>query len=178
MIQPLGHILRSFWKDEDGTASLEFALVAPAFLIIFVSAVESGLLLTRQVMLERGMDMAVRDVRLATATPPDYNTLRQMICDNAAIMPSCMTDLKLEMVRIDPWGYWYIEPEADCINREEPNAPVREFSAGQENEMVYLRACIQFRPIFPTVGLGFKIADKRGEYKLVADSVFVAEPMS
>jgi len=178
MIRALLNTTRSFARDESGTASIEFTLMAFPYVILFVSAIESGVMLTRQVMIERGIDMAVREVRLSTDNPPDYTTLREMICDGATILPDCMSDLRLEMVRINPWTSWNIPREADCINRDEPNEPVREFTPGNENEMVYMRACIQFRPIFPGGGLGFKIADEKGEFKIVADTVFVAEPAS
>ena len=167
-----------FRSDERGMAALEFAVVSPAFMLLFISAIESGLLMTRQVMLERGLDMAVREVRLATGTPPDYNTLRKMICNGAGILDECVADLRLEMVPVDPRGTVNIPRKAQCVDRAKPFEPVRQFVPGQDNELVYLRACIKFKPIFPTAGLGFQISDVRGEYKIVADNLFVAEPSS
>ena len=51
-------------KEEDGTATIPFVIFLPFFLILVVSSLEMGLLMVRHVMLERGLDMAVRGLRL------------------------------------------------------------------------------------------------------------------
>ncbi|MEM1301875.1 MAG: TadE family protein, partial [Pseudomonadota bacterium] len=51
-------------RDTEGASSIEFVVVFPAAMIIFLSTFEAGMYLTRQVFLDRGLDMAVRDIRL------------------------------------------------------------------------------------------------------------------
>ena len=50
-LRRLGRFLRRFRRREDGNPTVEFVVVFPVFMILMVSAVESGLLMTRQMML-------------------------------------------------------------------------------------------------------------------------------
>ena len=66
---------------------------------------------------------------------------------------------------------------ADCSDSSEEVQPVRSFVNGQENELMILRACAKFDPIFPTSGLGKQLAkDGAGQAALIATSAFVQEP--
>ena len=169
--------MRRFARCEDGTASMEFVIVFPAFMILFVSAFEVGISMTRHVMLERGLDMAVRAVRLGTADEIEYDELKTMICNGAGIIPDCMNSLKLEMDPIDPRNWTNIAVDADCIDSEEEINPVRTFNAGNDNELMILRACVLFKPMFPGTGIGFYLPRKSGDYyALVSSSAFVMEP--
>jgi len=70
--------LRDLRRKEDGNATIEFAILFPAFIMIFLSAFESGLLMTRQVLLDRAVDLTVRDIRLRTwlpGPPPTHDDL-------------------------------------------------------------------------------------------------------
>lgn len=177
MIRALTHFLRRFRKSEDGTATIEFVLVFPAFMILFVSAFESGLMMTRHVMLERGLDMAVREVRINTGAPFTHTQIKTMICNSAGIIPDCMDQLKLEMRPIDPRSWSNIPRQADCVNVAEPYEPPRNFILGGDNQIMILRACALFSPIFPATGLGFQMPRKSGDfYAMVSTSAFVMEP--
>lgn len=169
--------LRRFRRKEDGSASVEFVVVFPAFMILFVSAFESGLLMTRHVMLERGLDMAVRAVRIGTIDPVTHDQIKTMICNGAGVIPDCMNQVKVEMRPIDPRAWSNIPLEADCIDRDEANNPTRNFANGGENQLMVVRACALFDPIFPTTGLGAQLPRKSGgAYALVSSSAFVMEP--
>ena len=61
-IKTLARFLRLFRRNEDGGPTVEFALIFLPFIILPVSGFELGLLMTRHVMMERGIDMAVREV--------------------------------------------------------------------------------------------------------------------
>ena len=167
-----------FARNESGSATVEFALVFPVYLVLMLSAFESGILMTRQVMLERGVDMAIRDVRIGTMTNVDHATLRNAICDYAGMLPNCDTSLKIEMRPVDLKNWSDIPGAPDCIDRDDPAAPLVAFSEAGANQMVVIRACALFNPVCPTVGLGAKIPRESGdEYALVAMSAFVKEPL-
>lgn len=173
----LRRVLRQFQRREDGTATIEFVLVFPVFMVLFVSAFELGLLQVRHTLLERGLDLAVREVRLSTSNPPNYVDLKKAICNGAMIIPDCLTNLKLEMVRIDPWVGVSVPRAADCVDRAQPVAPVRSYVTGATNDLMFLRVCSLFDPIFPMTGLGFQMPKQNGgAYALVSMSSFVSEP--
>ena len=59
----------------------------------------------------------------------------------------------------------------------EPIKPVTTFDTGVGDNMMLIRACTKFDPIFPTSGLGFQLPrDNTGAYALVAATAFVNEP--
>ncbi|MFK7878015.1 MAG: TadE/TadG family type IV pilus assembly protein [Paracoccaceae bacterium] len=169
--------LRDFGRNEDGNGTIEFVLVLPGFMLLFTSAYEAGMLSTRHVMLERGLDSAVRDVRIGRIPQPDHEILTQRICDYASIIPNCMTNIRLEMIQRNPRAWVDPNDEVACVDREEEGDPVLNFTNGGNNELMILRACVLFEPMIPTSGLGKAIPKESGSaYALVATSSYVMEP--
>lgn len=173
----LSRFLRRFRRSERGSATIEFAIMTPVMLGLCMSTVELGMLLTRQVMLDRGVDMAVREVRVGALDPVTQETLRTAICANAIVIPDCINVLKLEMRQVNPRAWAPLPAGADCINRNDPAIPVRAFFVGGRNELMILRACAIFEPIMPTTGLGAAIPQTtRGHYALTSTTSYVVEP--
>lgn len=170
--------LRRFRRAEDGTASVEFAIVFVPFMLLFVSSFESGILMVRHVMLERGVDMAVRAVRIGTLAPVTHTQLKTMICNGAGIIPDCMNTVKLEM-RITNVRAWNDIPvAADCIDVNNPVLAPTVFQNGTADALMVVRVCALFKPMFPATGLGFYLPRKSGGYyALVSSSAFVMEPI-
>lgn len=182
-IKTLGRFLRRFRREDAGGPSVEFALVFLPFIVLPVSGFELGLLMTRHVMMERGLDMAVREVRLNTGTAMTENDFKTMICNSAGIIPDCMTNLRLEMRPIDlrhagANSTNEIPRAASCTNLSNPYEPSREFTNGTANEMMIVRACGKFAPMLPTFGLGAFLSQMdSGYYRLVSTTAFVMEPV-
>ncbi|WP_291833993.1 TadE/TadG family type IV pilus assembly protein [Limimaricola sp.] len=178
MIRTALRSLSRLWRREDGTATIEFVLVFPAFMVLFVSAVELGLLQTRQAMLERGLDMAVREIRLNTKTSFSSYDIKRMICSGAGILPDCVNTMKLEMRRVDLRNWSDIPSTPDCVDVSEPFSPMVKFQNGQENQLMVLRVCSLFKPLLPGMGLGYQVhKESGGMYALVSMSAFVMEPL-
>jgi hypothetical protein len=170
--------LRHFRQDDTGTASLEFVLVAPFFIGIMIFSIEMGFVTMRSTFLERGLDMAVREVRLGTGTAPQHDDIKQIICANTVIINDCENNLRLQMRSADIRNFNGLDAEADCTDEAEPAKPDREFVPGQQNELMLLRACLKFRPLFPAGVLGSKlISDSSGQAALIATTAFVQEPI-
>ena len=173
----IARALRRFRRGEGGNPTVEFVVVFPVFMVLMASAVESGLLMVRQMMLERGLDLSVRAVRLGTGDDVTNEELRRMICNGAGIIPDCMNQVKVEMIRIDPRDWRHPEAKPDCVNRGADVQVSRNFETGQAQELMLLRACALFDPIMPNFGLGVQLSRDSGEYyALVSTSVFVMEP--
>lgn len=168
---------RRWLRREDGSATIEFAILFPVFIMIFLSSVELGMITLRHAMLERGMDMAVRNIRLGTGTAPQHDEIKAEICEFAGVIPGCATTLRLEMVPVNLRTAVSVPTDVDCVDTSEEVQPVRAFVNGQENELMILRACVKFDPIFPTTGLGRQLkTDSAGQAALVVSSAFVQEP--
>ena len=177
-MSPLSRLTRRFLRREDGTATVEFVIVFPIIMVIFASAYEIGLANVRNVMLERATDLTVRELRLNTGAPPTYAQVKQMICGAALIIPDCENSLKLELRPVSTASWNWPPVEADCMDRAANINPLREWSNGQQNELMMVRACATFDPMMPAFGLGAVMPkDNTGGYRLVAMSGFVNEPM-
>lgn len=178
MTRVFRNFLRRFRQDDTGTASLEFVMVAPFFLGIMIFSIEMGFVTMRATFLERGLDMAVREVRLGTGTAPQHDAIKQIICDNAILINDCENNLRLEMRSADIRNFNGLDAEADCTDLAEPAKPVRQFVPGQQNELMLLRACLKFRPLFPAGMLGSRLVPENGsQASLVATTAFVQEPI-
>lgn len=173
---------KGFWASEQGNVTVEFVLIFPLFMLFFLMTYESGMVSLRHVMLERGVDVAVRDVRIGRIATPTRDNLRQRICDVAGIIPDCVNQVELEMVRRDPRNWTSLSNVVRCIDRNEEVQPVVEFTNGTNNELLFLRVCARFDPFLPTTGLGKAIKEAndnptaQGSYALVSTSAFVIEP--
>jgi len=169
--------LRHWLKDDRGAVIADFAIMFPVFLMFMLSSIEMGLMTFRQTMLERGLDMAVRDLRLGFIEDPTHAKVKDEICRYAGFLPDCNNSLRLEMQPVDPRAYTSLPNSADCIDKSEEIEPVRSFVHGGGNELMIMRACIKIAPIFPTVGLGNQVdKDGNGDVAMFSTSAFVNEP--
>lgn len=174
---PKRHIAR-FFAREDGMASIEIVIFLPVFMMMFMSAYEGGMISMRHMMMERGLDLAVRDVRIGRMPDPTHKELKKRICDNAGIIPDCINQLQLEMVNMDVRAWTdELDGPIKCIDRTLDVQPAVSFTHGDNNELMVLQVCTLFDPVVPTSGLGKYIPKKSGgAYALVASSAFVMEP--
>ncbi len=179
MMRPLVSYLRRFCRADSGAATIEFAILFPAFIIFLVSAIEMGVMNARNSMLERALDLAVRDIQINTATAPTHDDVKRMICSHTSIIPDCFVNMRIEMLPINTRVATSIDPAPDCVDTLEPFEPVRQFRNGSQNQIMLIRVCSLFRPMFPTTGLGFQLPRTGGQdtYALVAVSAFVMEPL-
>lgn len=181
-VKLLASFLRRFRTSEDGGPTVEFVLVFTPFIMLPVAGFELGLLMTRHAMMERGLDMAIREVRLNTSITVTEDVLKRLICNAAGVLPDCTTNVRLEMRPIDLFHTGddednSIPAEASCTDVNNPTEPSREFTAGVSNEMMVVRACGIFSPMLPTFGLGYFLSNfTDGRYRLVSTSAFVMEP--
>ncbi|OYX45415.1 MAG: pilus assembly protein TadE [Rhodobacterales bacterium 32-67-9] len=164
-------------REEDGTATIPFIMFLPFFLLLLMSTLESGMLMVRHVMLERGLDMTVRDLRLGIWNNPTHEEVKRAVCNRAGVIPDCMNVLLVELRPVSTTTWEPLSAGPVCVDRAEPIKPVTTFDSGVGDEMMLIRACAKFDPIFPTSGLGFQLPkDNTGAYALVSTTAFVNEP--
>lgn len=178
MTRRLTHKLRRFCRDEaGGVETVSFAIWLPVVLMSLFVATEIGVYSARATMLERGMDVVIRDIRLGTGSAPQHSEIKDRICEEARILPNCAENLRLEMVQRDPRLWENLPETVDCVDRSEVVLPVRAFANGQSNELMVLRACAKVSPIIPMSWWAQAIQrDGAGDFALVTSSAFVQEP--
>lgn len=174
----LFHKLCRRTASEEGTASVEFALVIPVFLLLFVSIFELGMSTVRLTMLEHGLDKAMREVRLGTGQSFSRDNIRDKLCENATMLKDCKQNVLLEMVVIDQSSFTLPPVRAECIDTNNRTAiPLRPFSNGSSSDLMFIRACYVIDPMYPSLGLGAMLKkDPAGNLQLVATSIFAQEP--
>ncbi|SDY40512.1 TadE/TadG family type IV pilus assembly protein [Citreimonas salinaria] len=169
--------LRRFGRAEDGNVTIEFAIWFTLVFMLLASGIEIAYMNLRHAMLERAVDLSVRDIRLGTGSPPSYLEVRDSICEKANIIQNCAGNLRLEMIPVSPRAMDGFTESPDCQNAEQEPRPVRSFAPGMENQLMLLRVCMTFKPVLPTIGLGEKLhKDAEGYSWLVVKSAFVQEP--
>ena len=177
MIRNLIQSLRRFRREENGQMVVEFALAVPLVFTLFLTSVELGIYSLRQVFLDRGLDLTVRNIRLGTGVQYSHADLKGQICAYAGNLPDCDTALRLSMKPVDIRTFNGIGSTSDCVDLSQPIEPPTVYSLGLDNEMMLVRACYMFKPVFPSTGLGYSFTkDGPGRSKMVSIAAFVQEP--
>ncbi|MBT9244311.1 pilus assembly protein [Gemmobacter fulvus] len=171
--------LRRF-RREDGTASIEFVLMIPVFMSVFMASFETGVMMVRQTMLDRALDIAMRDLRLGhLGETPTHDELKAAICDRVVFLTECSSTLKVDMQQVDTTTWIMPAGGVVCRDRAEPiDLPLAiNPESGARSEMMIVRACARADALFPSTGVALGLSqDGMGGYRLVAASAFVNEP--
>lgn len=173
----LGRALRAHCLSEKGAATVEFVIVFPFFVGVFLGGYEVAMMNMRAVMVERATDLVVREIRLGGGVQVDHDRVRGAICANTVMIPDCLNVVKIELTSLDSASPVVLD-SPDCEDRGDPaiSAP-RNFSNGQQNELMLIRVCAVVEPMIPTYGVGRTIPkDDTGAFNIVASSAFVIEP--
>ena len=151
---------------------------------------ESGIISLRHVMLERGVDIAVRDVRIGAQTSPTRDTFRERICDAALIIEDCINQMEIELLARDPHAWSDVPNEVQCVDRGDMTIDNSQIDDLANNQLMFIRACVRIDPFFPisnigrtrVASIGQAIVDNNsgsaaaGSHALVSMSAFVVEP--
>lgn len=163
-------------RDDTGNATLEFLILFPFLMFMLLSLGEVGTLMARAVMLDRGLNIAIRDVRLGLSPGISHDGLKTKICQGAFLLTNCLDDVLLELLPVaNPASI--PEGNVNCVDRTEEVEPVINFNPGGRSEIMFVRACVVVDPIFPGVGFGALLpVDQSGGYAIVTQTAFMNEP--
>lgn len=177
-MKPLFKRLLSNFLREDGTSTIEFVLILPAMMMVFTASFESGLLMTRHVMLEYAVDTTMRELRLNQIPNPTHALLKTEICKYTVVIKDCENVIKIELQPISTTTWNMPSTNAPCIDRAAPLNPVTStFTPTNNQDIMLVRVCVVTDALFPTTGLGLQLPkDGNGGYRLIAQSAFVNEP--
>jgi hypothetical protein len=178
-MRPAARFRQAAWsllRDDAGNATVEFVLITPALFYVLFTIGELGIIMTRSAMLDRGISVAVRDLRLGLTPGVTHDQIKERICDAAFLLGSCEDVLMLELVPL-PDAASFPPGQVACVDRSSDIAPVTTFNPGARSEIMLVRACLVADPLFPGVGLGAMLPkDASGGYAILAQSAFMNEP--
>jgi len=173
----LGRLAPGF-RREDGNATVEFVILFPLFIAIMLQAFEVGWITVRQSMLDRALDLTVRDLRLGHFTNPTNDTLRKAICANVgSLISNCTSNMLVELTPVDTTNWTMPPAKATCVDRDAKIQPVTTVEQGAGDQLMIVRACAIINLMFPLVEVGpLLTVDSQGGTSIAATSVFVNEP--
>lgn len=169
--------LATFLRRELGSATVEFVIAVPLVLTLLFSAIDFGVVMLRQVFLDRAVDMAARQVRLGQLTG-GFEAFRDLVCARAILFADCAGTIAIEMRPVDTLTWAGLDQPARCINRAENIAPQLDFipGAGQQ-ELMLIRVCVAADPFISLTGMVFGMPElPTGGYAVVSRSAWVNEP--
>jgi TadE-like protein len=174
---------RRFLSDEAGTSTIEFLFVFPIVFLVFTASFESGLFMGKYVMMERSVDLVVRQIRLGNLDGVSHRTLKTLICRNGMLVSSldtCVRSMRIWMQPISTVDFDMKAPPRHCADlNQDIDAPAAasEFAFGTDNEIMLMRICMKEDPIFPTTTISVKMpTEPDGKVAMVVTTVFVNEP--
>lgn len=188
MIRFIKRKTRAFGREEDGNMTVEFVVVLPLIFSIFMMSFESGLLMMRSVMLERAVDMTMRELRLGQIPNPTSDELKTRICNRTVIINDCNASTRIEMIPVNMAAWNMPTAAPGCVDRTQALQPSETYNPGGQHELMLARFCVLQKAMFPTLGLGDQFVGIGegltgnqpggfGEYGLIVMSSFVNEPL-
>lgn len=172
-LRTLARLLR---RDARGAVAVEFALIVPLLLALIFSTLEAGWVMLQSIMLDRALDLTVRELRIGSFANPTQEEMRRRVCERALVLVDCQRNLALELIPIVN-SAGYPADGARCINRGSEVAPVLRFSGGARAQTMFVRACFVVSPLTPGLGLSMALPkDETGALRLVSTSAFLNEP--
>jgi Flp pilus assembly protein TadG len=171
------HGITQMISSEKGTSSVEFVICVPVIMLIFMAAIESGVFMTRYVMLEQSVDKVMRNLRLGKYPDVTSAELKTEICNRSSIMKDCASAISIDLQPISTTTWAFPSAPTSCVDRDEHISPSTTFNPGAEHQIMLVRVCVIQDALFPTTGMGLNLAqDDQGGYALLAKSAFVNEP--
>jgi Flp pilus assembly protein TadG len=170
--------LQRFCLRDAGTATVEFVIAVPLVLFLLFSSIDFGVVMLRQVFLDRAVDIAVREVRLGNVPSNGVDTLRNLICQRTVLINNCSASLTIELRPIDTTTWAGLDAPAECINRSANITPVVTFnpSAGNQDLML-VRVCASVDPFLTVTGIVLGMGNETGgDLRLLSISAFSNEP--
>jgi len=167
-------LARAWRRDQRGATAVEFAFVAPVFLILVFGIIETGLVFVGSLVLDGAVAEAARTVRTgqpqgAGTTDKDFRT---ELCDRLALM-TCTPDKLYVDVKTYP-SFAEMDLRAP-LTASESYSDAGAYEFGTANEIVVVRAFYKWptSPILNVVSFGNLSS---GERLLASFAAFRNEP--
>lgn len=169
-------LLCRFFKGQSGMASIEFVFIFPVIFFTFLISLESGMMMIRSVMLERAVDLVMRELRLNNYENPTHALLRNEVCARTVLISDCATAIRINLHPVDTATWAMPTGPIECADRAEDLDDVT-WDPLVGDELMIVKVCVAVDALFPTTGIALNLPlDSQGGYWLVTTSAFVNEP--
>lgn len=171
----LGSMSRRLWRSRDGSAAVEFGLLAVPFCMLIFSILELGLVFVTDSVLENATIETGRLVRTgqAAAQGMDATQFKARVCDRISIFaPDCETRATVDVRVLPSFNTPVPDPMADGKTF---NASGLTYTNGNPGNLVLVRVWYQ-QPLLTTYLAQGLSRLKNGKVILTATTTFKNEP--
>ncbi len=171
-------LLARLRASEEGAVTIPALLWLPLFIMIMAGSVEMCVLIFKQTLLDRGIDLTTRIMRLGIAPLPSHDQLKRSVCENIGFVHNCMDRLAVEVFPVDT-ATWTATNQAAalCTDSSVAAAISPQIARGGTNQMMILRACLKVDTMMQANPLAWALVrDAGGQTALVSITAFVNEP--
>lgn len=173
-------VLQTYWRRlraNDGSSTVEFVIWFPLFMTLFLTSFELSFYGMRSMMLERALDMTVRDLRLGIGRPENLEQFKEKVCEKTILFQNCQNEISLDLQQVDQLSWNLPQGNIPCVDRAQGLKPATTYAPGGGGDLNLVRACLVRDPFFPTTPLVMGLPrDASGAVKIVAVSTYVNEP--
>ena len=173
-------LLARLKRDKGGAAALEFAIVAPVFLLLLFSIFEAGWFFFANSTVDQATARASRLIRTgqvqSTTTPINQATFFNEICKVTQLLGPCAQRLTVDVQRFNDFAALAADlSQPTCRDATPAQVAAIPYSAGAQRDIVRVRVCYLHKSINPALGLKLgKTPD--GMRKMYSVSIFRNEP--
>jgi len=159
MVAKLRHLLIRGKRAKSGMAAVEFALIAPVFLLLLFAILETSLALFANMMLENGMKSVARLIRTGQVQGSNMTQaqFRQALCNQVNIVLSCDANkLYIDVRAYSSFAGSSFPPPIDANGNLNPNLntwqPGTSSQLTNNNAIVLVRAFYTWQMFTPLIG--------------------------
>jgi Flp pilus assembly protein TadG len=168
------NILRRFRRNRQGSAAVEFALVAPLFFGLLFAIIEMAMVFFASQVLETVAQDSGRMIMTGQAQTQDLTKqqFKDLVCSNVVALFDCVNGVSIDVKSYPAFAAVNIAAPIDAAKNF---VPPNNYLPGQPGDVVVVRLFYQW-PLFVT-GFGFNIANIGTSHRLLtATAAFQNEP--
>ncbi|MFQ5563913.1 MAG: TadE/TadG family type IV pilus assembly protein, partial [Parvularculaceae bacterium] len=152
-----------FPRNKRGSSAVEFAIVAPVFLMLMFSTFEVGWFYFVNATLDSATANASRFVRTGQAQSGSMNKqdFFDLVCPSLDLFGDCMTHLTVEVAKFNTFADLAADTTPPVCRGDDPDAINNlAYEPGADNEIIRMRLCLIYNTLNPTIGIN--LADNGG----------------
>ncbi len=173
-----------FFKREDGTALVEFAIVSPIFLMMMFSLFEVGWFYYVGSIVDASVADASRLIETGQIQKSGLTDAQKeaavfdAVCDVLKSFGDCATRLTVDVQTYGSFAALDAASDAAvCANATPAELATLQFTPGSDLDIVRVRICFLYSTVNPAIGMNLSESGS-GRRRLVTQSIFRNEPYS
>lgn len=165
----------AYVADREGSAAVEFAMIAMPFFFIIFALIEVSVLFLMSTVLEHATTQASRNIRTGAAQSGnmDITQFRQDICDNLVGLMDCGANLHIDVQSFDNFSTTSLDSPIDDEGKIDDSSFA--FEPGEAEQIVTVRIFYEWSLITPIITKPLENL-AGGKHMLQSNLVFRNEP--